>query len=97
LLYAQAEFATVIRLTKEMAGDGQLTIRVEGRLGRDDLAELLALVGSENQCATTTLELSGLTSADPDGRAALARLKQAGCRLVGASLYLHTLLEEVES
>lgn len=86
-----------MRLTTEMTGDGQLTIRVEGRLGRDDVAELQALVGSENQGAGTTIELSGLTSADPDGRAALARLKQAGCRLVGASLYLHKLLEEVES
>src|SRR5262249_13435808 len=79
----------VLKLTKSTSQGGGV-VRVEGRLDRAGVTELLkACEGSAG-----TLDLAGLLGADADGWAALARLRRAGWKVRGASLYVASVLEE---
>jgi ABC-type transporter Mla MlaB component len=55
------------------------TIRVEGRLSSDEVAELEGLIG--NDPAATCLELADLRSTDATGLAALRRFHAQGVAL----------------
>ncbi len=68
-------------------------VRVEGRLDGQAVPQLDDLCrGSRG-----TADLTGLSSVDRAGAAALRRLRAEGWRLAGASLYLTSLLEEVQA
>jgi anti-anti-sigma regulatory factor len=86
----------VIKLTQRRTGERETVIHVDGRLDGDSLGDLLGLVRSRGSADAVTLDLSGLVSVDPAGQAALVALRAMGCRLLGGSLYVNRLLEEVE-
>ena len=67
------------------------TVRVEGGLDRDNVSTLLAEVGEAP--SGVVLDLSGLRSADTVAVRDLRKLKAAGARVEGASLYVAHLLE----
>lgn len=83
----------MLKLTHLRDGS-RLLIRVEGRLDAGGREHLLALVCSHEGDGGITLDLRGLHSTDATGRALLAELRDAGCALLGASLYLKHLLGE---
>lgn len=86
----------MIKLTKNQTLHRDETIRVEGRLDSETVFELHAFLAAMDSRERVTLDLSGLASVDHDGRSALLRLQAAGHRIVGASLYIHQLLEEAQ-
>lgn len=86
----------MIKLTKNQPQDRNPTVRVEGRLDSETVHELEAFLAAIDSPECVTLNLSGLASIDHDGRFALVRLQAAGHRIVGASLYIHQLLEEAQ-
>ncbi len=73
--------------------DGRLTIRIEGRLHADDAAAIREDHGAS--AAESTLDLSGLLSADDAALEILLALEAAGAVLSGASTYVRYLLETV--
>lgn len=87
---------STLKLTHLQDGP-RLLIRIEGRLDADGRDDLLALLAAHDAEAGITLDLSGLRSADAGGRALLAELRDAGCTLTGASLYLNRLLGEIKT
>ncbi len=87
----------MIKLTKEQPHGADAIVRVEGRLDSEAVRELDAFVEGEDSPGGITLDLSGLASVDQGGRAALLRLRASGHRIVGASLYIHRLLEESQT
>jgi len=69
------------------------TVRLEGRLSRELLPELeRALAGRGDPLPR--VDLTHLTSADPEGVAALRILRTRGAEIRGASPYLRLLLGE---
>ncbi len=80
-----------IRVETE-AGKTMTTIRVEGQLTSDGVAEVRAACESANP--PFRLDLSGLRSADSNGIRALQALSEAGAQLHGASPYINQLLLE---
>jgi anti-anti-sigma regulatory factor len=90
------ELDTVIKLTKNQPHDRDAIVRVEGRLDSETVHELETLLAGINSRDRVVLDLSGLASIDHDGRRMLVRLRAAGHRIVGASLYIHQLLEEAQ-
>lgn len=61
-------------------------LRIDGRLGRDGLADLMR--ACEEATTPITLDLSGLRLADDAAVDALRRLESGGARVAGASQYL---------
>lgn len=86
----------MIKLTQRHPDERHTVIQVEGRLDSETVPELERLVTGVNCSAQITLDLSGLTSLDQEGRGALLRLRSAGRRVLGASLYVGRLLEEAQ-
>jgi ABC-type transporter Mla MlaB component len=85
----------MIRLTQAISGEQVRTVRLDGRLDAQavpHLREAIATPGGDP--AHVRIDLEGLASLDSAGRAALIELREAGHRLVGASLYIRHLLEE---
>ena len=85
----------MIKLTKHQPSEHEIVIRVDGRLDARALKDLQGLLGTSGATDAVSVELSGLTSVDPEGLAFLVGLRAAGCRLLGGSLYISRLLEEV--
>lgn len=83
----------MLRLSSETGSSGSV-LRVEGRLQRSDLEEMERAVQAARPHA---LDLSGLLSADAESVAFLRSLRDRGCRLLHASLYIAGLLEETRS
>ncbi len=90
-----SETDTVIKLTKKLAAENRTQIRIEGALCAETVRELLGMLGDQAAAASTTLDLSGVASVDREGRELLLKLRQSGYALVGASMYLKRLLQEV--
>lgn len=86
----------MIKLTQRHPDERHTVIQVEGRLDSETVQELERLVTGLNRSAQITLDLSGLTSLDQEGRGALLRLRNEGRRVLGASLYVDRLLEEAQ-
>lgn len=86
----------MIKLTKNQSPDRDPVVRVEGRLDSETVHELEAFLAAIDLPERVALDLSGLASIDHDGRSALVKLHAAGHRIVGASLYIHQLLEEAQ-
>ncbi len=84
----------VVRITSGKIADTS-TIRVEGRLEKANVAELLAECSSAKR--PLTFDLSGLLAADQAGIQALRSLRAEGAEIQGASAYIQHLLEEVKS
>ncbi len=80
-----------LRITT-VSGKSKTTIRVEGHLVVEEIENLQ----KEFQLAAAPahLDLSGLRSADAEGVRALRSLSAKGAELVGASIYIHQLLDE---
>jgi hypothetical protein len=70
-------------------------IRLVGRLGREQLSELIALCGQAPKASR--LELGDLISADAAGFQTLGMLRRRGTELVGASPYITMQLEFEQS
>ncbi|MGA7982441.1 MAG: STAS domain-containing protein [Chromatiaceae bacterium] len=73
------------------AVDGGTLLRIEGRLTRDGVAELVR--ACEGAARPLTIDLSELRLADEAAVAALAGLEKSGATLVGASQYLELRLK----
>lgn len=86
----------MIKLTKSQLREGDAIVRIEGRLDTETVQELAAFLATIGSPGVIVLDLSGLTSIDHDGRTALVTLGAAGYRIVGASLYIHQLLQEAQ-
>lgn len=87
----------MIRLSTLRPTEGELVIRIEGRLDARSVAELRRLAEPlANDASSVTVDLSGLVSLDAAGQSCLVGLRAAGCRLLGGSLYVNRLLQEVE-
>jgi anti-anti-sigma regulatory factor len=86
----------VIKLTMNKPQDRDSIVRVEGRLDSETVHELETFLAAIDSPERIALDLSGLASIDHDGRSALVRLQAAGHRIVGASLYIHQLLQEAQ-
>jgi anti-anti-sigma regulatory factor len=84
----------MIRLTSHHPDQHHVVIRVEGRLDSPALADFRALLATVAPTTTVTLDLEGLASIDADARDLLVRLRDQGCRLHRASIYVHRLLQE---
>lgn len=84
----------LVRISTRHEHAGDVVVRVEGRLESDGSNELEGLLLVASRSSRITLDLSGLTNLDSHGRAVVQRAKAAGCRIVGASLYIHHVLEE---
>ncbi len=90
-LVPEVDGAMTLRITT-VSGKNQTTIRVEGPLAVEEIENLQ----KEFQLAAAPvhLDLSGLRSADAEGVRALRSLSAKGAKLVGASIYIHQLLDE---
>lgn len=86
----------MIKLTKHQTPDRELLIRLDGQLTAQGLIDLRGIFDPAHPSTGTIVDLSGLTSVDSEGRAFLIRLRDAGVRLQGGSLYIKRLLEEVQ-
>ena len=86
----------MIKLTKQETPGRDLLIRLDGQLTAEGVIDLRGLLNPAPPFTKTTVDLSGLTSLDSDGRAFLIRLRDAGVRLQGGSLYIKRLLQEVQ-
>lgn len=84
----------MIKLTKSQPEDRNPIVCVEGRLDSETVHELQTYLAATDSSEGVTLDLSGLASVDPKGLSTLVSLQAAGHRIVGASLYIHQLLEE---
>lgn len=85
----------MVKLTKHQPSPSQTVIRVDGRLDARAVGEFRGLLESLPAAASIAVDLQGLTSVDPDGLAFLISLRETGCRLLGGSMYINKLLEEV--
>lgn len=85
----------MIKLTKKQSSQHETVIQIDGRLDVHTLHELRKVVESCDASGRPTLDLSGLTAVDLEGRALLVSLRESGCRLVGGSMYINRLLQEV--
>ncbi len=86
----------MIKLTRNQPHDRDPIVRIEGRLDSEGVRELDAFLAKIDSPERVAFDLSGLASTDHDGRSALVSLKAAGHRILGASLYIHQLLEEAQ-
>lgn len=86
----------MIKLTIQFPAPDSVIIHIDGRLDAETLCELRRLADPISP-ASLSIDLTGLTSVDPKGRAYLIERRSAGARLSGGSLYITRLLEEVSS
>lgn len=86
----------MIRLTKHQPAAHETLIRVDGRLDAAGVAEFQRLLAADQPDPTLSIDLTGLTSIDAEGRRFLFDLRHDGCRIVGGSLYIKRLLEEIQ-
>lgn len=86
----------MIKLTQSQHHDRDPIVHVDGRLDSETVHELETFLAATDLPERVALDLSGLASLDHRGRSALVRLRAAGHRIVGASLYIHQLLEEAQ-
>lgn len=87
----------MLKLTRHQPTQRETLIRIDGRLDAENLDELRGLLASAPGPAGLTLDLSGVTSIDREGRDLLVRLRRDGCRFQGGSLYVNVLLGEAIS
>lgn len=69
------------------------TVLLEGRLMRDWIGELRAVIDTERQRGPIVLDLKQLTFADRAGLELLRQLTTDGVRLVGATAFVRGLLD----
>jgi anti-anti-sigma regulatory factor len=91
------ERTTLIRLTSQRVDEGEFLVRMDGELTAETLHQFLGVLESAQPRPHITIDLSGLRSLDAEGRGLLLGLREAGCRLVGGSMYVNHLLEEAHS
>lgn len=96
-LSTQSETTNMIKLTKHATKEGETVIRVEGHLDAAALDEFRVLLDPCPEGAVASIDLTGVRALDADARRFLVKLRERGCRLVGGSLYINHLLEEVKS
>ncbi len=85
----------MIKVTRQQPNAHQLVFRLEGQLTCETVKQCAGVLASDFKALAVTVDLSGLTSLDQDGRGFLIGLRERGCRLLGASLYIKRVLEEV--
>jgi len=83
------ERATLTLRITPVPAERQEVLRLEGRLGAAEVTELERSAGA----GVTALDVRGLMSADPEGLAALRRLRDRGIEVRNASRYLAMLLD----
>ncbi len=88
----------MIKVTRIQSTSDQVIVRVEGSLLREGVPELTAMcAAAPSGVMNRTLDVSGVRRADRAGQAALIDLRRSGWLIEGASLYLHSLLQEAVS
>ena len=83
----------MIRLTQHRQGELRVVFTLDGRLTAETVDDVRGTL-TQLQPSLVTLNLSGVTFVDVAGRELLLGLRASGCRLEGASLFIHRLLEE---
>jgi len=84
----------MIKLTKNQLNERETVVCLEGWLTAETVAHVRDVLVNAPDPRKVTLDLAGLTAVDAEGRALLAGLRRAGCRLQNASLYVQKSLEE---
>ncbi len=88
----------MIKVSRIQSSSDQVIVRIEGSLVREAVPELTAMCAAAHAGALNrTLDVSGVRRADRAGQAALIDLRRSGWLIEGASLYLHSLLQEAVS
>jgi len=80
-----------VRITRTTV-DGDLCIRIEGRLEGTDASSLEDELASA--APSLRIDLSGLIGADSDAVRSLKSLRSHGAQLTGSSVYIRTLLAD---
>jgi hypothetical protein len=76
----------MLRILKTMNGDVVFTL--SGRIDKDDVAELEALIGAEGNDRLITLDLRDMTLTGQDGINFLTQCEAAGIALVNCDPYV---------
>jgi ABC-type transporter Mla MlaB component len=85
----------MLRITRADTNGAVESLRVEGRLTRDDIARLQHTCAELLEAgARLALDLAGLQFADREGVAALRTLRRRGVALFGASGFVEALLAD---
>lgn len=82
----------MLRISHSREGE-IVTVLLEGRLMRDWIGELRAVIDAERRRGAIVLDLRQLTFADRAGLELLRQLTTEGARLVGATPFLRGLLD----
>ena len=86
----------LVRMTIEASSSTELVILVDGHLDARAVPELRKLIDTANGTRSVVLRIDGLKTVDASGKTLLVNLRNAGCRIIGGSLYFRTLLERVD-
>ena len=76
----------MLRISKKRNGDPVFTL--SGRIDKEHLAELEALIAAEGKDCSVSLDLKELTLTGQDGMSFLAQCEAAGIRLVNCDPYV---------
>ena len=86
---------TMLRITEAIDDIKTATLRLDGRLGNDDLSELLALIAQHQKVPDrhTIVDMTGVPFMSDEAAAQLTRLASDRIRFVHCSPYIETLLQ----
>lgn len=88
----------MLRITESIGDAGMVRLRVEGRLAGRSVRELEAAhAAARRDGEPPAIDLAGVSYADAAGAALLARLREEGAVLLGASTFVLELLEPPRS
>ena len=76
----------MLRVSRKEYGDAVFT--VSGRIDKEDIAELDALLAAEGSGSRVTLDLKDMTLTGEDGIAFLAQCEAAGIALINCDPYV---------
>ena len=72
----------------QRSANGQVVFTLSGRIDKEDIAELEALIGAEGKDRRIILDLKNMTLTGQDGIVFLARREAAGIALVNCDPYV---------
>ncbi len=84
----------MLKITPAHQNEGQVTLKVEGRIVGEWASELRKVCGKYRPSQSLTLDLAGVTFMDDKAIALLREFREGGTHLAGQSLFISTLLQE---
>jgi len=85
----------MLRIHREAGGDVIFTL--SGRIGKENIAELEALIGGEGKDRRIVLDLKDMTLTGQDGISFLAQCEAAGIALVNCDPYVREWITRQET